>query len=723
MPSAGRRSEELQKKLQRRNNSLKPADFTKEQTIISQVEKIKDPVAKSKAALSDLRKRINERKMMSKLVGNRHYEDSRDDPVPGLTGIMSDDSPFSSERQEVSPKNHYLANTVTRSTDKLNKTGMESHVLMKNKSVQKVHFRSIKDHYKNQDRYRKEVPNEGNMTESNKAPPAHIEVRSSDVPNDDDDDNSEVSEITTDVRIMSTKGASYVERRMAGKVQMRLARPSLSAPLCHALEKDVNINVRNLRHLGKAVDRAKLDLQQELSPTNANSSRFGLPYESTDFRPSVDEDEGDSWEEAIRTGGKQQRFNLAERNIYSQNASSPTNEQNGQFIADKNAARKLQQLAKEAYSYEGDVFIDATEIREEDLDGEVHVLSSEGGNHTTPIQMENTTIDPSVHLGNKILPSEDEEEKIAINKPSLPTEETNGFPQQSQEEEKEEELDEPSQRSDNGSHYSTEDRIMYHGIDNINPVNTPRDNVSLEDKETESSNSTNDPAKIASDLYKSSLVFFKSFSSQVDTQLKAFQERGLISKSDMDGMLGILEHDVNETESNLPDDGNDVVIFFGDELEATACGTNLSTIEGKQTTDEKLSNNNKSRPDPVEKMLESLKKSYNTGISKCGIDSDLINENKKAIEEVVANLKKAKNDSFQRDQSNATWGKFPPKAEPAPIPEDNTLDGDLLKEFSSQGVEDMVNAPNPPSAKEKGNNKATTQETKTFILPVKIPLK
>ena len=273
MPSAIRRSEELQKKIQRRKNSLTPADIARERLAAIEVKAKPDPVEKSQAALSDIRKRIDERKKLS-TINVTQYQEKRQEEV----GKLRD-------------------------------------------------------------------------------PPAHIEIRSSiDSPGKKRDDDTEVSEITTDVRLMSTKGASFAERRKAGNVQMKLANPALSTPTGRALERDVNISVNNIKDLGKAVEQAKLDMQRQLSPVNdtttrhnANdSTRNGLPYESTDYKPS--QDEGDSWGDAIRTSSYQ--------------------EQKKKYIADKYAAKKLQTLVKDSVSCDGENIIDATGVREEDLDGD-----------------------------------------------------------------------------------------------------------------------------------------------------------------------------------------------------------------------------------------------------------------------------------------------------------------------------------------------------------------
>lgn len=664
MPSTVRRSQELQKKLQRRNNSLKPADFMKDQNVVSLVETKKDPVEKSKKALSDLRKRIDERKRMSKLINIEQYQEKREENIPDLTGVTFSESPIA-ERQEPSSQDEAPGQTIMRSTQKQKQNPNKQ---------EKLPVRSIKNHYRDQDRYRNDISEEAEAAYFDKVPPSHIEVRATDTSenDDDDDNNTDVSSITTDVRLMSMNGASYAERRMAGSIQARLAKPSLMANSGPQLERDVNINLTNLRNLGKAVEKAKMDLRKNMSPR-----RHGLPYETTDYRPSVDEDEIDSWGDAIRTCSQKQTNKI--------NSPIQKQEENGQFIADNTAAKKLQTLVKEAYSYEGDVFIDATEIREEDLDGEL--LFDEAGNQATPIKIDDTSPETAVLLGDEILPFEMEEEKM-VN--SGYTEERNEFAQQSREEADRDDL------SQKGKENGSPNTSFEEGTDH---ENIKSDDQILGDSENKSSSFTNKPAAIASDLYNSSLGFLKSFGHQVDTQLKSFQERGLISKSDVDGMLGVLEHDVHETKTKLPKDGDDVVIFLGDEFEAVACGTDSGAAEVN-------SKNAGSNSDPVERMLESLKKSYNIGISKCGIDGDLIKENTKAIETMVANLKNAKRNSSEFDQNIS--GVATSKVHSESLPEEK-IDGNLLKELSAEGVKDMVKDSTPfMGAQEEKRNFVTS---------------
>lgn len=568
MPSAVRRSEELQKKLQRRNNSLKPADFAKEQ--IHKVEAKQDPVEQSKAALSDIRKRIDERKKLS-TIDVKQYQEKREE------GVVSD--PAISQRQEPQQR--------------------------------EVPAGSLKNCYKDHKNSQTNVSTEKMQVSDEKAqPPAQIEIRSSIAsPGKKRDDDTEVSEITTDVRIMSTKGASYAERRMAGNVQMKLARPALSTPTGRAMERDVNIDVTNIRDLGKAVEQAKMDMQRQMSPANNatrhdvnDSTRNGLPYESTDYRPS--EDEGDSWGDAIRTSSYQ--------------------EQKKQYIADKYAAQKLQTLVKEAVSYDGDVIIDATGVREEDLDGEEN---REGCDSSTVVSEELREIEKKV------------DEKLTI----------------SAQEEKTDVID---------------------------------DTQPKEDSEKDQSDSANNPAAMATEFYNSSVDFFKSFGSQVDTQLKILQEQGL---SNVEGIIGgIFNKEEDKSQSNMSKAVNDGVIDFDDDFEAAP------SMDERRRHD-----NTGTKFDSVGKVLESI------GISKCGIDSDLINENKKAIEKMVADLK---NGNGGADDDNHFDGAS--ASLEYEIHEDNIddIDGNVLKELTDADSPDKP----VPLAGAKGGNK-------TFMLSFSVP--
>uniref|UniRef100_A0A7S4AXU6 Uncharacterized protein n=1 Tax=Pseudo-nitzschia australis TaxID=44445 RepID=A0A7S4AXU6_9STRA len=664
MPSSGRRSEELQKKLQMRNSFLKPGDFAKDSTLLDRTRKSTDPLEKSKASLSDLRKRIEERKKAAKLINVQKYREGREEHIPELAVTRSYESP-ALEREQALPKENTLAHTIMMSVQKQKQAQIEGNIPMKNHLQQKNPSRGLKNHYADPCRYRRDMIGE----EERRAPPSQIEVRSNIVP--DNDDQTEVSEITTDIRIMSTKGAAYAERRMAGKLQQRLMKPSLSGPPGRYLEKDVKIDVSNLRHLGKAVEKAKMELKQEVTSTDFLTRRHGLPYEPTDYRASVDEDEGDSWGDAIRISSHE-RSNIADpnarNNVSLKGPLTAKKEHEDHLITKKVPARKLQDLVKEAYSYEGDVFIDATEIREEDIDDiahdlteEAHDLSEKDNCPEAPINIKDAAADPSIVVEDERIPfvvEKDERIPLVVEKekPTMiePSKLSTNSGQQSQDKVDKKEsspltpIESAKQRNeDSGSSISSgEEKAL---DDDVIPNNDVilHDDTSLDYLEKES-NTTKNPSSIASDFYKSSVGFLKSFSNQVATQIKAIQERGLISKIDMDRMLGVLQHDVDETETIIPEDGDDMVIMLGDELEATACGTGLEAVDDNEEK------GNWSNPDPVEKMLESLKKSYNSSISKCGLDSDLIKDNTKTIEEIVANLKKAKggsSDGSQKDES------------------------------------------------------------------------
>jgi hypothetical protein len=670
MSSSGRRGPELKKKLQRRNNSLRPADLTKEHNISesNEGEGEKDCVRKTKESLSELRKRIEERKKSSKLKDIQQYIHEYKPSVPLSTSAQPKERKYQQERREDTDpqltdhtpitgrdsreepndgdpfKEETLAQTIARNAQKRNinpapKTrGYHPVKVNSNESQQ-----NVKDGAKNL---------------FSTPTPTHIEVHSKET---FDDGSTEVSEITTDVRILSTKGASYAERRMNGRIQKRLARPYLAGPPGHRLEKDVEINVSDINNLSKTVEKAKIDLQQEMSPA-AIIPRHGLPYEETDYREELDEDDEeceDSWGETIT--------NQPRTTVCIQGPPSPKNEANKQpTTTNKASARKLQSLVKEAYSYDGDVFIDATEIRDEDIDGGVHVLT-EDGDRCNPIQVDDVSIDLSELLGDENVveedtdaqqrpttkPTDDGIDKILLHRTLM---NENSESQASKPASLRKTLvQEPSTAPDKNRNVVlpaniTNDPILKKEsndipIPGISPIsssynivhnvsrnkNCERDDPSPNISENNPS-TNNNPTSIASEFYHSSRGFFKSLTNQVDTQLKNFKQGSLLSESDMDGMLGVLDHDIDETKKKLPKDSGDAVILLGDELERSACG-----IESHQ-----LGKDIESSADPVEQMLESLRKTYKSSISNCGVDSGMIKENTKAIEEMVASLK-AKN--------------------------------------------------------------------------------
>lgn len=683
MSSSGRRGPELKKKLQRRNNSLRPADLTKEHNISAsnEGEGEKDCVRKTKESLSELRKRIEERKKCLKLKDIQQYiheykpsvplstnaqpkerkyqQERREDTDPQLAETADDVTPTTERdsREEPNEEDHFqeetLAQTIARNVQKRNinpapKTRDNHPVKVNsNESQQNVHSCKNSNHYSNHHRHEKSEAKHISGTPT----PTHIEVHSKET---FDDGSTEVSEITTDVRILSTKGASYAERRMNGRIQKRLARPYLAGPPGHRLEKDVEINVSDLNNLSKTVEKAKTDLQQEMSPA-AIIPRHGLPYEETDYREEFDDDDEeceDSWGGTITD---QPRTAAC-----IQGPPSPKNGANKQpTTTNKASARKLQSLVKEAYSYDGDVFIDATEIRDEDIDGGVPVLT-EDGDCCNPIQVDDASIDLSELLADENVveedtdaqqrpatkPTDDGIDKILLHRTLM-----NGNSESQATKPaalRKTLVQEPSTAPDKNKNVvlpanTTDDPILkkesndipISGISTTSPSDNHAHNVSKNENygrddpspniSEDSPSTNNNPTSIASEFYHSSRGFFKSLTDQVDTQLKNFKQGSLISESNMDGMLGVLDHDIDETEKKLPKDSDDAVILLGDELERSACG-----IESHQ-----LGKDIRSGADPVEQMLESLRKTYNN----CGVDSGMIKENTKAIEEMVASLK------------------------------------------------------------------------------------
>mmetsp|Transcript_44944 Transcript_44944/g.50816 ORF Transcript_44944/g.50816 Transcript_44944/m.50816 type:complete len:768 (+) Transcript_44944:140-2443(+) len=760
--SSGRRFPELKKKLQRRNNSLRPADFTKEHISAStKVEDEKNSLKKRKESLSELKKRIDERKKSPQLKDIQQYikdykhsaplstnprknerkcQERRNDTVPHLIETVDDDDTPTTERdsrdepnREHSSREETLTQTITMNIQKHNQAPTRGYHPVNNNKLQKnLPYIKKKNHNSNYHRQKK------NGIKNDFDAPTHIEVHTKET---FDDSSTEVSEITQDFRILSTKGASYAEHRMSGKIKKRLARPYLTGPPGHYLEKDAEVHVSDLKYLSKTVEKAKIDLQQDISPVTI-IPRHGLLNEATDCREELDnddEEDEDYWNDAIKTCKEKPKNAVDPDNIVCiQGPPTPKGESNSQLITNKASMVKLQSLVKVAYSYEGDVFIDATEVRDEDLDGGVPVLT-EDGNCCSPIKVDDVTVDTSALLGGEILLERD---VVALQGPTNDC--INKHPHNMTTRNERSELqasnpltfrkkvvqesssvanknitvvlpvnitDDPNLKkmsNDMNCQGDTDNENNKNPIPAISSVkssdndlrdvskteNDKRDDRSTNNSENKPS-TNNNSTSITSEFYHCSRGFFKSFTHQVDTQLKYFKRRGLVSESDMGDMLGILEHDLDETEKKLPKESDDVVIFIGDEFEKSACG-----IESQ--VDDNIGKDIGSHAD----LLESLKLTYKSGVSKCGVDREMIKENAKAIEQMVATLK-----SKNRKANTSTGPSSQPQTQYS-TEEKNYRNHS--NNISAEDVEDMLKYTIPIKVHRK------TPEPQTFIVPINI---
>lgn len=446
-----------------------------------------------------------------------------------------------------------------------------------------------------------------------------------------DDGVTEVSEITTDIRTRSLRGASYAERRMAGKLQKLREQNLPTSPAGfrlpqHDEEEELELSnsyvegdVGDLKHLMQKVEKAKQNLQQ----AGPVVRRHGLPYEATDFRTEGDDEYSiDPWDGAIR--GTSLRIQSPRRDSVEPKDGDVICVQGPPTPRNRPCPENLHNLIRETISSEGDMVIDATDVCDEDLDG-VTVLTD--SKHQRIRVSDSKTVGTSVLFGEVIIDAEDPTlisdidarqptkrdfaEAVLASKTEPPA----------------------SVKTATTSGYTT-----LSGYDStINDVEDDSSILVQADKHKGEG--------FASDIVNSSFALFKSFASQVETQLEIIQSRGLISETDMDGVLGILERDMHEASERVPMEGGDMMFDFGEELEMTTCGATQAIIPSVPTLPSQSRDVALHQSHNVESMLDSLKVSYKAGLSNCGVDKNLIKDNTKAMEDMMANLKQAYQDS------------------------------------------------------------------------------
>mmetsp|Transcript_26774 Transcript_26774/g.63840 ORF Transcript_26774/g.63840 Transcript_26774/m.63840 type:complete len:1017 (-) Transcript_26774:94-3144(-) len=449
------------------------------------------------------------------------------------------------------------------------------------------------------------------------------------------------------------------------------------------LGASIDVNVQNLRFLGDAIEQAKQDLQRGVGTmTNvlnpqSPAVRHGLPYEKTDFRgdESSDDTTDDLWDKAIQKNNKSSPSKQQQRNSMNKTKSKrksldPDSGLKG--VAEQGPPtprtlsipppEKLQTLVTETVSPKGEVIVDTTEIRDEDIYG-VNVLDTTGSREE-PIEIDDdgeeraNDDDGSELLGEDLIIASPSQKKgdgsstkdkkkwwkqakklLPKNKKSGPSPKSNRKGSKSSEPPSAPQAESPSKAA---QRYGYEAYFMQQQAAMLRrDENAQKEAQNCQDSEMLKS-AIEENKKMASGFYKSSVDFIKSFSQQARDQLQKIQKKGLIDESDMDSMLGVLDKNLEETNREVPQQADDVVIFLGDEFEKSACGVNESVLNGQHTkagdSSTHTSTHNKC-PDAVESMLDSMKKAYHKSIEKCGLGNDIVKENAKAIEDMVTDLK------------------------------------------------------------------------------------
>jgi len=614
--------------------------------------------------------------------------------------------------------------------------------------------------------------------------PMHIEVKS----NINDDGVSEVSEITTDVIIAGkTIGrASYAGGHRLDRSKLKkntLAQPFWTSPPGHHPDNDDNDEAEATANDDNAnndtINCNIIDDRKQFGITT-DPRHHDLLYEEMDYSSDDNDDDGhtNSWGDSIECSNKKQlNKNSAAVNddrmhdyydaCIQQQDPSKTLSKNDDNNSNKNkpvltkfsinkvsSKGKLQTLVKETFSHQGHVFIDTTQVEEDDLDDEYDhencgsreykeegmVLSNlpeDCGDRWNPIKVDDMTIDTSMLLGDDVLSQEEaamndftaianEQERIASNNDhnNDDAKSSHNKGQVVDEKYQDDENKRTNQTQKRGglpvppSPYTlirsknancnakdpnpnrgiNDDKTYVNGFDdnedkttsptliisnNLQPCDDD-DVVQIEssntatmsngDSKTKPPSKENKCSSTASEFYTSSVGFFKSITNQVDTQLKTFTgQGGLIPERNVDGLLGVLSQDLDESERKLPKEGDDMVVMLGDELETQVCGMDcddFQTEDKRNITENVESQRPQQRPDSIEQMVESVRKSYNnSSLSNCG---GIMSENTKAIEEMVAALTGVKNKNTTKKASTPLPSSLPSKPR-AQTPEPQTF--------------------------------------------------
>ena len=565
--------------------------------------------------------------------------------------------------------------------------------------------------------------------------PMHVEVKS----NINDDGVSEVSEITTDVIIAGkTIGrTSYTGGRRLDQSKLKknkLAQPFWTSPPGHHPDNDDNDEAEATANDDNAnndtINCNIIDDRKQFGITT-DPRHHDLLYEEMDYSSDDNDDDGhtNSWGDSIECSNKKQlnknsaavnddrKHDYYDACIQQQDPSKTLskNDNNNsnkykpvltKFSINKVSSKgKLQTLVKEAFSHQGHVFIDTTQVEEDDLEDEYDhencgsreykeegmVLSNlpeDCGDRWNPIKVDDMTIDTSMLLGDDVLSQEEaamndftatanEQERIASNDDAKSNHPPSPYTLIRSKNAN------CNAKDPNPNRGINDDKTYVNGFDddedtttnptliisnNLQPCDDD-DVVQIEsnntatmsngDSKTKPPSKDNKCSSTASEFYNSSVGFFKSITNQVDTQLKTFTgQGGLIPERNVDGLLGVLSQDLDESERKLPKEGDDMVVMLGDELETQVCGMDCDDF---QTEDKRniTKNVESQRPDSIEQMVESVRKSYNnSSLSNCG---GIMSENTKAIEEMVAALTGVKNKNTTKKASTPLPSSLPSK--------------------------------------------------------------
>lgn len=329
---------------------------------------------------------------------------------------------------------------------------------------------------------------------------------------------------------------------------------------------------RSLAHLSPTEETGTTNVvAQSIDPQPENAGRgrpdrdlivekrHGLPYESTDFR-GEDEESVDSWGKAIVGSHIIEAMDTpvkveAGTKVFTLGAPSPR--------------AKIVDLVKETRSLDGEVVIDLSEIQDEDI-SDVETLRKSLRN------TELVTTFPQIDPGVALLPGT----------PSI-----------------------TSPRSDDRKSTPTS---LQKGDRSILPkaVQTQSKEAPVEQRNPRESSS--DDVSFGAFL-SSSFSYMKTIASDIGSRIENIE---LLPETEMDNLLGVLNKDLVETSSNVPEK-KEVVRFIGERFQDTACEIDRTVREN--APDIELSANS------IDELVDNVKESYQNNLANCGIRSSAQN--------------------------------------------------------------------------------------------------
>lgn len=370
----------------------------------------------------------------------------------------------------------------------------------------------------------------------------------------------------------------------------------------------LNVDVTDLDNIHEAARRVRRELRH---PTPKVETRYGLPYESTDFKADDDDGSEDSWGVAI-VGGHNRLHGLPSTPdspidaevFFSESATTPRSNKNDVEIIREGiwkaemGPKSPASLIKETMSAEGEVIIDLSDLVDEGDFGAVEV-SRKSPKRSLPVQ-----VIPASH------PVEREYAPKTIQVPVSPV--AVALPRSPKQE-----VSKP-ESNDRNILSSPQEEVPFQEIKAI-AVQEPAAAAPAAPA-AQVSNETRQDTPTTPDLIEASMNYIKTVAGNITSQL---QKIDLLPDRDMSSMLGVLDKDLQATSRNVPET-QVVVEFFGEQLRRGACTSGGGALGAVVVEDDtgisvppKTMNRNFQSPS-VDEMVGVVRRTYQTNLGNCG---------------------------------------------------------------------------------------------------------